>query len=287
MTFNDKFKINGNEYINIELETDNKMFVDPYLIYLGKDERSTICSNRIVNYFSQLLKHAIDGNDTLGHKIVKYLHENNEVRLGYSKSKPCGTGFGQNKGIIMYETIKNSNAVKSGLVKDIFDASILIENVGFDRISDLTINIIFEELITFTNEICTKYNIPTTEIVLNKPIWSDKMNRWISQCKVKLPTHNNEPIVLVPKNFANRTLAYSYKRFYDNQMMIYYGKYAIKHPSEGLVKILKRGIVPAKCKIRKKYPCIKSSVIKFIYDNPDEYLEYKNKQLKYVTYKNL
>ena len=67
MTFNEKFGIeNSEEYINIELDTDNKMFVDPYLIYIGKDEMSIRCSNRIVNYFSQLLNAAEKNEYTKG-----------------------------------------------------------------------------------------------------------------------------------------------------------------------------------------------------------------------------
>ena len=66
-------------------------------------------------------------------------------------------------------------------------------------------------------------------------------------------------------------------------MMPYYEKIALNNPSMGLVKILKRGIVPAKTKIRKKYPCKKDDVLDFIIENPDVYLSYKEKQIKYIS----
>lgn len=287
MTFNEKYHVSDNRYINIELDTDNKLFVDPYLIYLGQDEISNICSNRVVNYFSQLLKAAEVGNDELGEYLVKYLQENNEVYLGYSKQNPCGKGFGRNKGIELYENIKNSKAMKSGLVKDIFDASIMLENVGYDKISDMTICIILEELISFTQRICLDKNIPMRQIKLSRPIWSDSENKWVKASSVKLPIHNNKPIILIPQNYARPMLVYTYSRFYNKQMMPHYERYAINNPSEGLVRILKRGIVPAKVKIRKKYPCIKPDVVDFIRKNPNEYLSYKEKQLKYVNYNNI
>ena len=246
MTFNTKFHISDDRYIDVELDTDNELFVDPYLIYLGKDELSHNCSNRIVNYFSQLLNAAETNNDKLGEYLVKYLQENNEVRLGYSQSNPCGKGFGRNKGIELYKNIKNSKAMKSGLVKDIFDASIMLEKVGYDKISDMTICIILEELITFTQTICLDHNIKMESVKLNRPIWSDKRNKWMQLENVSLPTNNGKPIILIPANYARQILIYTYSRFYNKQMMPMYERYAVKNPSEGLVKILKRGMVPAK-----------------------------------------
>ena len=284
MTFNSKYHLSDNRYIDIELDTDNKLFVDPYLIYLENDEMSNICSNRIVNYFSQLLEAAKTNNDELGKSLVQYLQENNEVRFGYSKAVPCGKGFGMNKGIELYQNIKNSRAVKSGLVEDIFDASIMLEKVGYDKISDMTICIILEELISFTQRICLEHNIPMEQVALNRPIWSDYKNKWIKIKSISLPVHGGNPIILIPSNYANSILVYTYHRFYNNQMMPHYEQYAINNPSAGLVRILKRGMVPAKGKIRKRYPCVKSNVVDFIYENPTEYLSYKDKQLKFVNH---
>ena len=286
MTFNEKYHVSDSKYINIELDTDNELFLDPYLIYLGKDEMSNRCSNRIVNYFSQLLKSAEHNNDNLGEYLVKYLQENNEVRLGYSQSKPCGKGFGKNKGLELYNNIKNSKAIKSGLVKDIFDASIMVENVGYDKISDMTICIILEELINFTQSICLEHNIQMQQVKLNRPVWSDEKNKWIQIDKVNLPCHNGTPIILIPSNYAKSKLIYTYIRFYNMQMMPYYEKYARNNPSAGLVRILKRGTIPAKGKIRKAFPCVKPNVLDFIHKNPSEYLSYKERELKHGNYDN-
>ena len=288
MKFNEKYGIkDSKEYINIELDTDNKLFVDPYLIYIGNDEMSNICSNRIVSYFSQLLLAAEKVDDKTGEYLVKYLQENNEVRLGYSKDNPKGKGLGKNKGIELYDNIKNSKAVKSGLVEDIFDASIMLDNVGNDKISDMTISIILEELINFTQGICEKYGIETIAQKLERPVWSDSENKWIYLNNVMLPIHDNKPIILIPYNYARHILMYNYIRFYNHQMLPYYETEALKNPGLGLIRILKRGMVPAKAKIRKKYPCIKPEVINFIMENPESYLSYKEKQLNYVTYDNL
>lgn len=163
----------------------------------------------------------------------------------------------------------------------------MLENVGYDKISDMTICIILEELILYTQEICSKYNIPMSEHKLNRPIWSSSLNKWINIENVLLPTHNNTPIILIPLYYAKPNLIYTYNRFYNHQMLPHYEKIALANPSEGLIRILKRGIVPSRTKIRNRYPCIKPNVINFIQEHPDEYQAYKEKQLLYVTYNNI
>ena len=288
MKFKEKYNIKGEvEFVDIELDTDSKLFVDPYLIYISNDEFSNNCSNKIVNYFEQLLKLAILNDKGNGYKIVKYLQENNEVRFGYSLGNPLGKGFGKNKGKELFDILCKSKAVRTGMISDIFDASIMLNKVGYDKISDLTINIILEDLIQFTQKQCKMYSVPLERVRLRRPVWNSEKNNWINIEAINLPVHNGKPIILVPNNFVRPYMVYTYARFYNNQMMPYYEIEALKNPSCGLVKILKRGIVPAKSKIRKEYPCLKDNVINFIIEHPDKYSMYKYKQLNYVKEKNV
>lgn len=288
MSFKEKFNIEDEvEFMDIELGTDSKLFVDPYLIYISTDDFSNNCSNKIVKYFEQLLNSAVLKDKGNGYKIVRYLQENNEVRFGYSLGRPLGKGFGKNKGKELFDILCKSKAVKTGLISDIFDASIMLDKIGYDKISDLTINIILEDLILFTQEQCKMYNVPMVSVKLRRPIWNSERNNWINSGQINLPVYEDEPIILVPKNFVRPYMIYTYNRFYNNQMMPYYEKEVMKDPSCGLVKILKRGVVPAKTKIRKKYPCLKDNVVEFINEHPEEYSNYKYKQLNYMREENV
>lgn len=289
MTFNEKYKLkNSFEYININLDSDTETFVDPYLIYISRDDFSIDCSNRIVRYFTQLLDAAKNNNQKKGYSLVEFLKENNEVHLGYSRGKPAGKSLGPKTGMELYKNIQSSKATKSGLVKDIFDASIMLPNVNQDKISDLTISIILEKLIDFTQHICIKYNIPMIKQKLLRPVWSDSQNKWIKLDEVLLPEHNGDPIILIPQVYSKRYLVYTCRRFYNNEMMPYYEKVALQNPDLGLIKILKRGtILPARQKIRAAYPCTKNNVIAFILEHPELYDRYKAKELQYVTLDNV
>jgi len=288
MTFKEHFKINDEvNFKDIELGTDNMLFVDPYLIYISDDVLSVQCSNKIVDYFTKLLKYAKLGDKGNGYKLVKYLQENNEIRLGYSKGTPIGRGLGSNKGKELFDILCKSEAVKTGLVSDIFDASIMIEKVGYDKISDLTINIILYELIKYTQEQCKLYNVYTETVKLKRPVWCTEEEKWTMMESIQLPVFDNRPIILVPKNFVRPHLVYTYSRFYNIEMLPHYEREVMKDPSCGLVKILKRGIVPFRTKIRKEYPCLKNNVISYIAEHPTDYEKYKYNQLNYVKEENL
>ena len=163
---------------DIELDTDNKLFVDPYLVYISEDDFSIECSNKIVDYFTKLLRYAKLGDRGNGYKLVKYLQENNEIRFGYSAGRPIGRGLGNNKGKELFDLLCKSKAVKTGLVSDIFDASIMLENVGYDKISDLTTNIILMDLIKFTQIQCTINKIPMVTVKLIRPVWCASEEKW-------------------------------------------------------------------------------------------------------------
>ena len=289
MKFKEKFGINSEtSFEDVELDTDNELFVDPYLIYISRDEFSDRCSNRVVEYFSKLLHYAKLGDRGNGYKLVRHLKENNEIRLGYSHGTPCGRGLGHNKGKKLFDILCKSKAVETGLVSDIFDASIMLEKVGYDKISDLTVNIILADLIKYTQEQCILYNVPMDIVRLKRPVWIAEEEKWEFINNLNLPTHNGNPIILVPKNFVRPYLVYTYGRFYKVEMIPHYERRVMNDPSSGLVKILKRGlVVPSRTKIRKAFPCLKENVINYIAEHPADYKVYKNKELNYVEEKDV
>lgn len=291
--FSKKFAQEGLlEFFDPTSGKDTKAFIDPYLIYKHKDDMSIRCSNMIVNYFQKLLEAASTNDSKTGLALVKNLHEIRELHLGYAKDSNKGLGVGKNKGMELFKIISNSEAVKTGLVKDIFDASIMLDKVADDKVSDLTANIILKELIEFTQSICRKRNIPMQEVNFNKYIWDSSKNEWVYAKKIILPYYeeNNTKIgiILIPKEYVRNSLAYNPRRFYNEIMMPFYEKQAINNPSYGLVKILSRGkIKPSKTKIRAMYPCTKTNVNNFIKNNPTLYFEYKEKILKYAELNNI
>ena len=276
------FNINDDvDFLNVNLEADNRCYLDPVLLYKFNDEFCINAKESIKDYFADLLDAAVNNNLNKATYLTSNLVESNEVRLGYSNGTPNGTGFGNNNGFELYKLIEKSKAINSGLLSDLFDMSILIPNVDRDRISDFTINIIFTHLIDYTHEQAKLYGIPMVNVELKHKVWNTITKKW-EKINVELPVYNNYPIVLVPKRLCRNKLIFSKLDFYNNVMLPEYEKYALANPSHGLVRILKDGnIKPSRVKIRKEFPFTVSNILNFIEKNPEIYRNYKEKFLEY------
>lgn len=285
-----KYNLNDDVgFLNVELTTDNAKWIDPMMMHMDKSQMGMECCEIVQDFFSKLLEIAISKNDNLGYKYTQHFSEMNETRIGYSQNKPNGLSGGENLGREIYTLIRKSNAIRTGMIGDIFDASVMIENLGPDKISDFITSLIFEKLINYTQNECLKYNIPLKTVTIKNGFWSHDMKKWIHDVKVELPfdEESNMAIVFVPKNFTEGKVIYSYKRFYNKAMLPYLGKVAVENKLDGLIKILKdKTRKPLYKNIRKKYPCTRENVSNFIMEHEDVYNGYKEKQLKYIGYKN-
>lgn len=285
-----KYNLSDNvDFIDVELSTDNEKWIDPMMMHMDKSQMGIKCCQIVQQYFSGLLEVAIAKDDTAGYKYTKHFVEMNETRLGYSAKKPNGLSGGENLGIEIYDLIKNSKAIYTEKIGDIFDASVMIEGLGVDKISDFITSLIFEELIEFTQRECLKYNIPMQEVFIKNRYWSYDKQAWVHNIVKKLPydEESNMAIVFVPKKFVERKTIYSYGRFYSKAMIPFLGKVAVENRLYGLIRILKdKTIKPFYKKIRKQHPCTRENVNNFIAKHYDVYSNYKRKQLEYIGYSN-
>lgn len=285
-----KYNLSDNvEFIDVELSTDNEKWIDPMMMHMDKSQMGIKCCQIVQQYFSGLLELAIAKDDTAGYKYIKHFVEINETRLGYSAKKPNGLSGGENLGKEIYDLIKNSKAIYTEKIGDIFDASVMIEGLGVDKISDFITSLIFEELIEFTQMECLKYNIPMQEVFIKNRYWSYNKQAWVHNIVKKLPydEESNMAIVFVPKKFVEGKTIYSYGRFYSKAMIPFLGKVAVENRLYGLIRILKdKTIKPFYKKIRKQHPCTRENVNNFIAKHYDVYSNYKRKQLEYTGYSN-
>ncbi len=108
-----------------------------------------------------------------------------------------------------------SNLSRTKLAAKGSQPELFIEDVGSDRISDITTKIIKSVLIEFTQEQCKIHGIPMHK-TLQKDIFDYKTCSWINR-NVQLPMYFNKPIIFVPKdivrleNTAGQNLACFYR----------------------------------------------------------------------------
>lgn len=277
MKFSKFFNLNKDQteldFVDISLEKDTPLFIDPYAISKRSDVFSIECHSHIVDFFENVMK-TITNNETAKAKLLlNNLHEPNETRLGLSSKKPNGRGVAGEQSGDLYRRLSESKAAQTGFLKDLEDCQLIIPGINRDKISDVTTNIIKRQLALYTKIQCDYYDIPTNRVVLS-PFWNEHDGKW-EQDYFELPIYKNKKILLVPKAIVRYTLAYDYQDYYNHFVLNFLKEEEI-HAGSSLVKTLKNGKKRVTKKdLKKKYPLAKEFLYTFSKDNPTILESYK------------
>lgn len=186
----------------VEKNNDLPLYIDPWAITIRSDETWRSMHNYITKYFEDVLSLIKEGDDDKARKLLWETSEFKEAKLGHSR-----WGYGRwmwwgDYAEAMFDALKCSKAVSSGYLKNIEEATLIIEWIGYDRISDMVWNIIKSHLIEYTEEQCKLHGIPTWECFW-KIIWNGK--EWIDLEKANLPyLEEHWWLILVPKSIVRK-----------------------------------------------------------------------------------
>ena len=264
------------DFVDIPLETDIRLYVDPYALHISPVDWLRTCGDLVVNYFQLLLTALRNKDQTKAMMLLSNLHEPNETRLGESKGKPQGRGWGYKQAKELYDTLSQSKAVTSGLLKDLGDFEMLMPGIASDKISDLTINVIRGELVAYTQEQCALLDLPIENVPAGT-YWNPEDERWEAHY-ADLPTYNNEGLILVPKIAVRRRLVADHEEYYTHHVLPFLQAEHM-HAGTSLVSLLKNGESTVfKKDLRAKYRPTKDFLFSFSEQNPQVLGNYK-KQL--------
>ncbi|CAM3951402.1 hypothetical protein [Alkalicoccus chagannorensis] len=189
------------------LDLDTKLFIDPFLLFNKKNKIFSNSHKKIINFFDEafILAAKSEGNPSnLSYKkllVMLTFPEVDEICLGYTNksTKGLGSGMGFSK------TIANAifKSIHAGIeeLNHFEEIGILETGIGADRISDICGNIIKEELIMYTKEVCKRHDIPLAEYKVKHSTFNFQLLRWEDN-KFELPVNpfNDNPILLVPSD---------------------------------------------------------------------------------------
>lgn len=183
--------------IDVTLNCDTNLFIDPLLLSESSDEKFSECANSAyTNHFGRvadLLSASTQDSDLAARSARNLLsfHEISYTHLGYS-SGTTGSGFGN---LLTDSLTSNAKQAISLGVRDpdLFIALSLFEaGVGPDRISDMTTNIIVSCLADFTLRSCQSIGIETRPFKIGNKSHQLPAN----------PLNPKQPILLVPKDIV-------------------------------------------------------------------------------------
>ncbi len=288
--FSDHFKLGKSQaeldFVDIPLNTDIPLFIDPQIIAIREDEFCVKCNNYIVNFFQGVIENIRTKNEKLARYKLEHLSEPNETHLGLSRKESQGKGVSGKQSSDIFKKLKGSKAVETGLLKDLSDSELVIEGISNDKISDITTKIIKRELIEYTTAQCEIYGIPT-ENIASGIFWDPASQTWKNEY-VNLPIYKEKAIILVPKVLARYRLQYNHQSYYNRFVLEYLqGEHIDANTS--LVQLLKNGskkVYKKDLKAQEEYKLSKEFLYEFSSEHPEvleKYTESLPKNVRAVT----
>jgi hypothetical protein len=263
------------DFVDVHVNKDLALFVDPFAISLRKDPWSHDCHDTITHFFQRVLDAIRTGRNKDALELLSFLREPNETRLGLSSRKPKGAGIGAFQANALLDALSASSAVKTGFITSLQDCELMVEGIGRDKISDLTTNIIRKKLAEYTKQQCDLLGIPTYAVPL-PPFYDVTANQW-SSAYFPLPVVQKRPVLLVPKLIARFDPSYNHVNYYDDFVVTFLQHEALTANSS-LVRTLKNGRRRVfKKDIKERFPCTKENLFRFSKDHPEILAAYRSK----------
>jgi hypothetical protein len=261
------------DFIDVPLHKDVWMFIDPFAIGQRVDAWSQECHRTLVAFFQRVVDGIRGGELDEARELLAHLQEPNETRFGLSKRRPAGAGIGPHQAQQIFDALKDSSAVQTGILASLEECELMIEGISRDKISDLTTNIIRAHLVAYTQDQCKLHAVPVQSVAI-APWFNPDTFAWESGY-VDLPVWKGQPIVLVPKAVARFSIAYDHQKYYQHYVLNYLQAEALNAASS-LVRTLKnKKKVVYKKDVAKTFPCTKDSLYRFSKDHPDVLTKYR------------
>lgn len=216
----DLFKIDKGhsnfDFVDIPLDNDTPLFIDPCLIDTGNSEFCKNAKRIISDYFNIFYDvYRRHSNEETLLDFYEYSHEINATKLGYGNGRngKANTPYGM---VCTFNSLSGLIDKKIPMSKAI-DLPIFIDNFSKDRLSDMLTNILYNELCKFTLEQCEKYN-HCIDPIKQQFYWNDKSHTW-QQYAGKGLLVKGEQILLVPKEIVCRSLYYCPEQYFRSVIL--------------------------------------------------------------------
>lgn len=211
MYFSDHFGIDvgvEDDWFDAILNTDTKLFVDPFLIFQDADDDWKSAHDRLIEHFNICFHLIAEGNrkpwSVPYRKALALLHfpEPREFCLGYTEVGTRGAGGGPGYAQLIASAMED--AIARGLqdLRHFEELGVMNEGIGPDRISDLTCNVLRGDFIRYTQSVAQRHDLPTTRVRMGGASFDRTRLGWRSEI-VDLPFNpvTRRPILLVPRRF--------------------------------------------------------------------------------------
>ncbi|GAA4942834.1 hypothetical protein GCM10023224_26710 [Streptomonospora halophila] len=268
------------DFVDVDTFKDVPVYIDPSCIRRLSDDWSHRCDKQLTTYFDSVLDAVRNDDDRRLMSLLSKLKEPNETHLGISKGKSAGRALGARSIRTLARKLAESKAARTGLIEDLEDTALFIDNVGKDVVSDITTNIIRGTLILYTQSVSRYYGIPMEE-VWSGYVWDEKKFEWEDDY-TELPTTEDGKLLLVPKVIVRNGLHMRKDEFFNKHLMPSLEKEELDNPSSKLVHRVKEGekVIESvdRDKLKEHYGTSKSAISDLSATRPAVLSNYKDKK---------
>lgn len=227
------------DFVDVDVRTDTGVFISPRALAIDTSDWGDGCVSLVQSFFETVLAKIKGGDNAGAEALLTQLREPNETHLGLSAGRSQGRALGTESAHYVWGALSNSEAAKSGLLRDLEDTVLLIPGIGVDIVSDITTNIIRAPLIEYTQEQCRQLGIPMTQGVASGPLWHPTQRTWINKF-VEMPITKEGKLLFVPKAIVRRSPLYDIQEYYRHYMLEHMIQEELKAGSS-FVHLLKNG----------------------------------------------
>lgn len=208
------------DFVNIDTTEDLPLFLDPFFLGKKTDNWSVDATLTLRSFFQNVIDLIRNGNENEAKELFDHLHEPNSTCLGMSVGNPRGRGVGNQDTDKIYDSLLRSRAIQTGLIQDIEDNILFVDNFGKDKLSDMTTNIITSHLINYTQNQCRLHSIPLREGVSSDYFWNRQSNVWEIE-HTEMLVVNEKKILLIPKGIVSFCKGYTPEKYYNHFVLEY------------------------------------------------------------------
>lgn len=179
---------------NAFVDIDSKLYVDPHLLASSAQPELQGAYDTFRSYFQNiitLIQASKRPGDSMFREAVRRLtfREIPNTSLGYSSTGNLGSGIGRSLAQRLAVTAKE--IIEAGISDPtIFELiGLLEEDVGADRVSDMTVQIILPHLLAYSQRVARNLKLPTRS-----------ESKWGATYELPIDPDSGSPIILVPQD---------------------------------------------------------------------------------------
>lgn len=211
-------------FVDITLDGDIPLYLDHDLISTDTSPVGVQARCSINTFFDVLFDACRGKNYPLVRQLLSYAREPNETHLGVSQGRSRGKGSTPELLFPIFKRLIELGCFDDGLITLPSDVMLWTPNFERDRMSDLLVNIIRQDLFLFTLRQFTSYGLPIPAAKVHPYhgyYWDAGKCRWRSASAWPALSVKGFPVLLVPKTFVCQSPLASPGRYLQNHILRY------------------------------------------------------------------